>query len=179
MTPRPPIYGLLARFESPQALVDAAHRVHEAGYKRVDAYTPYPVEAVIEALHLHDSKVPWLVFLGGCAGAAAGYAMQYYAAVVAYPMNIAGKPMHFWPMNIPIAFEMTVLLAAFAAVFGMLALNGLPMPYHPLFNVDSFKRASQDGFFLCIEGRDPKFDRSATAKFLEGLAPAEVHEVAH
>jgi len=176
---RPPIYGLLAQFATPQALVDAAHKVHEAGFHKVDAFTPYPMEEVIEALHQHDSKVPWLVFLGGCAGAFAGYSMQYFAAVIDYPMNVAGKPMHAWPMYIPITFELTILLASFSAVFGMLAINGLPMPYHPLFNVPGFKRASSDGFFLCIEARDPHFDRQATAKFLEGLKPVEVHEVAH
>ena len=176
---RPPIYGLLARFDTPQGLVDAAHQVHEAGYHKVDAYTPYPMEEVIEALHQHDSKVPWIVFLGGVAGALTGFGMQYFAAVIDFPMNVAGKPTYAWPMYIPITFELTVLLAAFSAVFGMLAINGLPMPYHPLFNVPEFKRASHDSFFICIEARDSKFDRAATAKFLEGLKPAEVHEVAH
>lgn len=176
---RPPIYGLLAQFDSPQALVDAAHKVREAGFHKVDAYTPYPMEEVIEALHQHDSRVAWLVFLGGCAGAMAGYGMQVFAAVFDYPMNIAGKPTHSWPMNIPITFELTILLAAFSAVFGMLALNGLPMPYHPLFNVPQFKRATQDGFFLCIEARDDRFDREGTARFLQALKPMEVHEVAH
>jgi hypothetical protein len=179
MTHPTPIYGLLAEFKDPAALVAATARVHQAGYHKFEAYSPYPIEAVAEAMHFHDVRVPLGVLGGGIVGAISGYAMQVYALFVTYPMNVAGKPMHSWPMNIPITFEMTILLAAFGAVFGMLAMNGLPMPYHPLFNVEAFKRASQDGFFLCIEAADPKFDRAATIRFLESLSPVEVHEVAH
>lgn len=173
-----PLYGLLAEFKDPAALVAAAGRAREAGYREFEAYSPYPIEEVAEAMHFHDIRVPLGVLGGGLAGAVGGYAMQLYAVLVTYPMNVAGKPMHSWPMNIPITFECTILLAAFGAVFGMLAMNGLPMPYHPLFNVDAFKRATQDGFFLCIEASDPRFDRAATARFLESLSAVEVHEVA-
>ena len=176
---RPPIHGLLAEFSEPNELIAAARATREAGYTRVDAYTPYPIEEVSEALHLKRSGLPLLVLIGGIIGGVAGFGLQYWAATIAYPMNIGGRPFNSWPSFIPITFETTVLLAAFFTVLGMLALNGLPMPYHPVFNVPRFALASRDRFFLCIEATDPKFDREGTRRFLERLVPREVSEVDH
>jgi hypothetical protein len=174
---RPSLHGLLAEFHSPAEIVEAASRVHEAGYLKVDAYTPYPMEEVIEALDLHHSHVPRIVLAGGLAGLLAGWGLQYWSSVIEYPMNIGGRPFNAWPAFIVPSFETTVLFAAFGAVLGMLALNGLPQPYHPVFNVPGFALASRDRFFLCIEAEDPKFDRERTRDFLRGLGAAEVSEV--
>jgi hypothetical protein len=178
MTPaRRPTYGLLAKFGTPEALVAAIEKVREEGYRRVDAFTPFPIEAVSHALDLPRSKMPLVVLGGGLTGAAVGYGLQYWAAVLEYPMNVGGRPFHSWPAFIVPTFETTILFAALAAVLGMFALNGLPQPYHPVFNVPSFAHASRDCYFLVIEARDPKFDREATARFLEDLQPSEVSEV--
>jgi hypothetical protein len=171
-TAAPGIYGLMAEFHSPGEVVEAAHRVRGEGYRKVDAYSPYPIEALSEALDFHRSKLPLLVLVGGIVGLLAGYGLQYWAAVIEYPMNIGGRPFHSWPSFIPPAYETTILLAALTAVLGMLALNGLPEPYHPVFNVPHFALASRDRFFLCIEAADPRFDREATRRFLEGLPGA-------
>jgi hypothetical protein len=176
---RPPIHGLLAEFSEPNELIAAARATHEAGYTRIDTYTPYPIEEVSEALHLQRSRLPLLVLIGGIIGGVAGFGLQYWAATTAYPMNIGGRPFNSWPAFIPITFETTVLTAAFFTVLGMLALNGLPMPYHPVFNVPRFALASRDRFFLCIEATDPKFDREGTRRFLERLVPRTVSEVDH
>ncbi len=173
----PALHGLLAEFHAPAELVKAARAVHAAGYRKVDAYTPYPMEEVLDALHLHETHVPKLVLAGGLFGFAAGWGLQYWASVVEYPMNIGGRPFNSWPAFVVPSFETTVLFAAFGAVFGMLALNGLPEPYHPVFNVPSFGAASRDRFFLCIEAEDPRFDLAATRDFLRGLGAAEVSEV--
>ena len=173
----PDLHGLLAEFLAPADLVRAAHAVHAAGYRKVDAYTPYPMEEVLEALHLHHSHVPKLVLAGGLFGLAAGWGLQYWASVVEYPMNIGGRPFNAWPVFVVPSFETTVLFAALAAVFGMLALNGFPQPYHPVFNVPTFAAASRDRFFLCVEAEDPKFDRATTRAFLQGLGAADVVEV--
>jgi hypothetical protein len=173
----PPIYGLLAEFENVPTLVEAVRAARGAGYRRMDAYTPFPAEEVAEELGLHRSRLPWVVFAGGLVGGLAGYFMQYYASVLSYPLNVGGRPLHSWPSFIPVTFEMTVLVAAVTAVLAMLGMNGLPMPYHPLFNVPRFALASRDRFFLCIEARDPQFDREGTRRFLEGLHPREVFEV--
>ncbi|HUL76442.1 MAG TPA: DUF3341 domain-containing protein [Vicinamibacteria bacterium] len=175
---RPDLHGLLAEFLAPADLVRAAQAVHAAGYRKVDAYTPYPMEEVLEALHLHHSHVPKLVLAGGLLGLAAGWGLQYWASVVEYPMNIGGRPFNAWPVFVVPSFETTVLFAALAAVFGMLALNGFPQPYHPVFNVPTFAAASRDRFFLCVEAEDPKFDRATTRAFLQGLGAADVQEVA-
>jgi hypothetical protein len=176
---RPPIYGLLAEFADVHELVRAARATREAGYRRFDAYTPFPVEELSEAMELHDHRLPMLVLAGGIVGAIAGYALQYWTSVIEYPINVGGRPAHSWPAFIPPTFETTVLFAAIAAVLGMLALNGLPMPYHPVFNVPRFALSSRDRFFLCIEARDPIFDRTATRHVLAEHRPREIWEVDH
>ena len=176
---RPPIYGLLAEFHSPHEVVEAAKKVREAGYRRVDGYSPYPIEEFCEALHFHRSPLPKLVLLGGILGLLAGWGLEYWASVIDYPMNIGGRPVNSWPAFIVPAFETTILFAAGTAVFGMLALNGLPQPYHPVFNVPDFALASRDRFFIGIEALDPKFDREGTKAFLRGLGASAISEVEH
>jgi hypothetical protein len=177
--PRPPIYGLLAEFHTPGELVAAARKTTEAGYRAIDAYSPFPIEALSEALELSPSRLPLLVLVGGILGLLTGFTLQYWSATIAYPFNIGGRPDFSWPAFIPPTFETTILFAAGTAVFGMLALNGLPQPYHPVFNVPSFVLASRDRFFLCIEAKDPKFESVATRSFLQGLGASEVSEVEH
>ena len=177
MTARPRIYGLLAEFPSIEALVEAVRAVRREGYTRLDAYTPAPVEELSEELGFHRSRLPWVVFAGGLAGCVGGFLMQHYCAAVSYPLNIGGRPLFSWPMWIPITFELTVLIGGLTAVLAMLGMNGLPQPYHPLFNVERFACASKDRVFLCIEARDPKFDLEATKRLLAGLHPREVWEV--
>jgi len=176
---KPSVYGVMAEFETPTELVRAAEAAVAKGYKKLDAYTPFPIEELSEALHLHKNKLPLIVLLGGLCGGLGGYLMQYFVTVTYYPINIAGRPLHSWPAYIIITFELTILLASISAVVGLLALCGLPMPYHPVFNVPRFAMASNDRFFLCIESSDPLFDRAQTSAFLEELAPKEVSEVAH
>jgi hypothetical protein len=176
---RPPIYGLLAEFEDPTALVHAARAAREAGYTRIDAFTPYPIEELHDALALPPNRLSFFVLMGGVLGGLAGYFLQYWTSVVAYPINVGGRPLHSWPAFVPVTFETTVLGAALACALGMIALNGLPMPYHPLFNVPRFAFASRDRFFLCIEADDPRFDPDGTRRFLERLVPRQVSEVEH
>jgi hypothetical protein len=178
LTPRPTLYGLMAEFDNPTELVAAAHAARRAGYKRMDAYSPIPIEELHEAIGFHQTKLPLIVLLGGIVGGLAGYGLQYWASAIEYPLNIGGRPFNSWPAFIPITFELTILGAALSAVFGMLALNGLPMPYHPVFNAPRFALASRNRFFLCIESRDAKFDREETQRFLERLDPRGVSEVA-
>jgi hypothetical protein len=169
----------MAEFDNPTSLVSAAREARARGYRKLDAYTPFPIEELTEALHLPKSKLPLIVLIGGILGGLTGYLMQYYVTVIYFPINVAGRPLHSWPMYIVITFELTILCAALSAVFGLLALCGLPMPYHPTFNVPRFALASRNRFFLCIEARDPLFDRQKTEEFLESLDAREVSEVAH
>jgi hypothetical protein len=171
-------YGLLAEFDDTTSLVAAAANARDAGYRCMDAYSPFPIEELHHALGSHQTKLPLIVLIGGLVGCLGGYALQYWASAIAYPLNVAGKPLHSWPAFIPVTFECTILGAALSAVLGMLALNGLPMPYHPVFNVPRFALASRNRFFLCIESTDPKFDVEATRHFLETLEPREVTAVA-
>jgi hypothetical protein len=176
--PRPPLHGLLAEFDTAEALVAAARAAYAAGYRRMDGYSPYPLEDLAEALGFHENRIPLVVGLGGIAGAVGGYGLQFYLNVVNYPINVGGRPLHSWPSFIPITFETTILGAALAAIFGLLALNGLPMPYHPVFNVERFRAASRDAFFLAIEAADPQFDRQGTWNFLLAQGAREVWEAA-
>jgi Protein of unknown function (DUF3341) len=173
-----PVYGLMAEFENPTALVAAVRAAREKGYRRLDAYTPFPIEELTDALHLHHNKLPLIVLIGGILGGLTGYLLQYYVTVFDFPINVGGRPLHSWPAYIVITFELTILFAAIFTVLGLLALCGLPMPYHPVFNVPRFALASRNRFFLCIEARDPLFDREGTSAFLETLEPREVAEVA-
>ena len=174
------LYGLMAEFRATGEIVAAARRAHEAGYRRMDAYTPFPIEELSEALGWRTrGRLPKLVLLGGLLGAATGYGMQYYAAVISYPLNVGGRPLHSWPSFIPITFEVAVLFAAITAVLAMLALNGLPRPYHPVFNAPRFALASSDRFFLCIESADPRFDADEARRFLLDLGSTEVTDVAY
>jgi ActD protein len=167
----------MAEFETPAALVEAATKARLAGYRKMDAYSPIPIEELDEALDLRRTRLPLLVLLGGIAGGIGGFMLQVWASAVAYPMNVGGRPLISWPQFVPVTFETTVLGAALTAFFGMWALNKLPQPYHPVFNVDAFTRASTDRFFLVIETADPRFERSATRKFLETMHPVGVSDV--
>jgi len=170
------IYGMMAEFDSATALVEATHKTHQAGYRKIDAYSPFPIEGLAEEIGApHD--VPLVVLIGGIVGGLTGYLMQYWMSAVDYPLNIGGKPYHSWPAFIVVTFEMTILFAGISAVFGMLALNGLPMPYHPVFNVPRFALASKDRFFLIVFSSDPKYDPAGTLDFLHGLEPRSISEV--
>lgn len=175
----PVLWGLIAEFKTIEALLAATRRARAAGYRKMEAYSPFPSDEIAAALGLRGSRLPWIVFFGGLAGAVGGFGLQYYVAVWANPLNIGGRPLFSWPAFIPVTFETSVLLAAFAALIGMLLLNGLPQPYHPVFNVARFNLASQDRFFLAIEGDDPQFDLIATRQFLETLNPEEVSRIEH
>ena len=172
------LYGIMARFETPEQLVAAAHRTYRAGYRKMDAYSPMPIEGLAEAIGFKRNFFSLVVLMGGLTGCIGGFTLLWWIATIAYPHNVGGRPFVSWPMYIPITFECTILLAALSSALGMLAMNKLPMPYHPVFNVQSFsERASIDRFFLCIEANDPKFDVNQTRAFLEALDPEEVAEV--
>jgi hypothetical protein len=177
MAKRDPIYGLMAEFDSAQALVDAAKKTHDAGYKKIDAYSPFPIEGLAEEIGMHFDEIPLTVLIGGIIGGCTGYLMQYWMSAVDYPLNIGGKPPHSWPAFIVITFEMTILFAGISAVLGMLAFNGLPMPYHPVFNVPRFAFASKDRFFLIVFSSDKKYSAVETRRFLDTLDPRSISEV--
>ena len=172
------IYGVMGEFATPEELIHAVEKTREAGYRRLDAYAPFPVEGLSEALGLKRNLVPFITLLGGLGGGLTGFFFQVWANVSSYPMNIGGRPLNSWPAFIPVTFELTILGAALSAVFGMLALNRLPQPHHPVFNVHRFTHASSDRFFVCIEARDPKFHLVDTARFLQSLHANHVSEVA-
>ena len=174
---RTPIYGIMAEFDSPTDLVAAARRTYDAGYQKIDAYSPFPIEELAEAIGFHHNAVPLVVLIGGLLGCVSGYFLQYWIAAITYPINVGGRPLNSWPAFIVVTFEMTILFAGLAAVLGMLALNGLPMPYHPVFNVPRFAFATKDRFFLMVFSTDPKFNAVETRRFLEGLSPRSISEV--
>ncbi len=173
----PKLYGVMGEFASPRALIDAIEKVREAGYTKLDAYTPYPIEEVWEAIGHYKSPVPLIVLIGGIFGGLSGFFLQYWVSVIEYPLNVGGRPFNSWPAFIPVTFECTILGAVLAAVAGVFILNGLPEPYHAVFNVKRFSAASRDGYFLCLEARDPKFDRDAARQLLSDLHAHEVNDV--
>jgi len=173
----PVIHGMLAEFASDEGILDAAQKVFDAGYRQTEAYTPMPVHGLSEALGQSRTKVPVATFAAGCLGACLGFGMCWYANVISYTWNIGGRPPDSWPAFIPITFEVMVLCASFGALLSMLGLNGLPEPYHPVFNAPRFALASKDRFFICIEAKDPKYDSSQTRQFLESLDPVSITEV--
>ena len=177
MDTKPPLYGLMAEYENPTDLVEAARQTYDAGYRRINGYSPFPIPELWEAIGFHKTRLPIIVLIGGIFGGLAGYFMMYYMEVMDYPLNVGGRPFHSAPSFMPITFETTVLCAALAGILGMLALNGLPEPYHPVFNTPNFALASRDRFFLLIEARDDKFDHAQTAELLRSLGPLEVTDV--
>lgn len=171
------VYGLLAEFEHSEALVECAHRARTRGFRHTDAFTPYPIEGLAEELGAKETPVAAIALTGGLIGGIGGYIMQYFSAVIDYPINIGGRPLHSWPSFIIVTFELTILFAGLCAAFGMLALNDLPKPHHPLFGVPEFARVNVNRFFFCIEARDPLFDRVDTRAFLEEFQPVGVYDV--
>jgi len=171
------LYGVMGEFETPEAILHAARKAREAGYRHITAYTPIPVEGLAQIIGFRWTAVPLITLLGGLAGGLSGFGMEYWMSAMSYPINVGGRPLNSWPAFIPVTFELTILGASLSAVFGMLALNRLPQPYHPVFNVERFSRASTDRFFLCIESRDPKFHLAESAKFLQSVSAQHVSEV--
>jgi hypothetical protein len=174
----PTLHGVIAEFVTPDGLVDACKKARAAGYRRMDAYTPYPLEEAADAIGFEKTQVPLLTLCGGILGGLSGFGLQYWTNMSAYPMNIGGRPLNSWPSFIIITFELTILFAGITAVVGMLMLSGLPQPYHPIFNHPRFSAASRDRFFLCIEADDEKFDREETTRFLQATDAVDVAEVA-
>ncbi|MGN6718393.1 MAG: DUF3341 domain-containing protein [Candidatus Binatia bacterium] len=172
-----PIYGLMAEFDSPEALLEAGRRAFAAGFRKMDAYSPFPVDGLAEAIGFHHTRVPLIVLIGGIIGCLGGFYLQYWVAVIDYPINIGGRPLNSWPSFIPVTFELTILIAALFAFFGVLALNRLPMPYHPVFNVERFQLASRNRFFLCIEAVDSNFEPERTRRFLDEIGSLGTYEV--
>jgi len=173
----PRLYGVMGEFDSPTELVAAARRAYKAGYRRINGYSPYPIEELSEAIGFHRTSLPLIVLIGGILGGLGGFFMQYWMEVIDYPLNVGGKPYNSWPAFIPITFECTVLVAAFAAVLGMLALNKLPQPYHPVFNAPNFALATRDRFFLVIEASDRKFEHDQVMEFMRQLGPKDLVDV--
>jgi len=176
--PTNPLFGVMAEFTTPDEYVAALRKVRAAGYTKFDGYSPYPIHEATEAMGLQRNPVALMVLIGGITGLLAGFALATWVSMVAYPVNIGGRPLFSWPAFIPPVFETTVLFAALTAVFGTLGICGFPQPYHPVFNVPAFARASTDRFFICVEADDPKFDLQTVKSLLSGLGPQEVSEVA-
>jgi hypothetical protein len=173
----PALYGIMAEFDNPTDLVAAARNTYEAGYRRINGYSPYPIEELSEAIGFTRTSLPLIVLIGGIVGGLAGFFMQYWMEVIDYPLNVGGKPYNSWPAFIPITFETTVLFAAFSAVLGMLVLNKLPQPYHPVFNAPNFALATRDRFFLVIEANDPLFKHDEATRFMQTLGAKSVNDV--
>ena len=173
-----PLHGVMAEYESGQALVDAARTTMAQGFTRVEAYTPVPIEELNDIIHRKRTILPKLVLTGGLTGMATGFALQYWASVIEYPMNVGGRPMASWTAFIVPSYELTILFASLTAAIGMALLSGLPRPYHPVFNVERFSMASSDKFFLVIESTDPKFDQRAASEFLRTTGAKGVYDVA-
>lgn len=171
------IYGLMGEFDSPETLLAAAQGAYAKGFRRMDAYSPFPIDGLAEAIGFHSSRVPFLVLIGGIIGCFSGFFLQYWVSVIDYPINVGGRPLNSWPSFIPVTFEVTILFAALSAFFGVLVLNGLPMPYHPVFNVERFELASRNRFFLCIEAIDPRFDPKGAREFFETVGAQGIYEV--
>jgi hypothetical protein len=174
---QPAVYGLMAEFDEPGQLIEATQRAYDRGYRMMEAYSPFPVDGLADALGFYHTKLPAVVLIGGIAGGIGGFFMQWFSAVVHYPINVGGRPFNSWPAFIPITFEMTILGAAFSAVFGMLAFNGLPRPHHPVFAVPGFALASRNRFFLCLQARDPLFAVETARMFLEEHHPKTISVV--
>jgi hypothetical protein len=177
MTKRPTIYGMLAQYSETTSLIEAARELKGRGYRQIDAYSPYPVEGLAEAIGFDKTGMSLVVLIGCIIGGVIGFAMQWWVAVVAYPLNIGGRPLNSWPSFLPITFELTILGGAFSAVLGMLALNGLPCLYHPLFEIETFRNAHSDSFFLCVKATDPQFDADETSRLLMASKAVEVWDV--
>ena len=174
---RAPLYGLIGEFDTPGDLVEAATRAREDGYVCMDAYSPFPIHEMTAALGMRRTKLPVVVLVGGLVGTGTALLMQWFASAVHYPVNVGGRPLASWPMFVPITFELTILFASLTAVFAMIGMNGLPMPYHPVFNAPRFALASRDRFFLCIEAKDPKFELERARRFLESAGAHDIAEV--
>lgn len=173
-----PIYALLAKFDTPEALVTASRKAYDAGYRQFDAYSPFPMDDLAESMNLKPSPLPWFVFLGGLAGGVGGFLMQTFATVIDYPLNIGGRPLFAWPAYIPITFELTILMGMLAGLAGLFFFTRLPQPYHPVFNSPDFlENSSTDGFYLELQANDPKFHLDESRRFLEGLSAAQVVEI--
>jgi hypothetical protein len=177
MTSHPTIYGIMAEYLTPEAVLAAARHVQGRGYRHMDAYSPFPVDGLAEAVNFRRNQIPLVVLIGGLVGGFGGFFMQWYSATIHYPYDVGGRPYNSWPMFIPITFELAVLIAALSAVLGMLGLNGLPRPHHPVFNVPEFELASRSRFFLCLQSKDPMFDVEATRGLLEETNPKEISVV--
>jgi hypothetical protein len=167
----------MAEFDNPTDLMKAARATYGAGYRNIDAYTPYPIEELAEVIGVHKTGVPLVVLMGGIVGGLSGYLLQYWINNYSYPLNIGGRPLTSWPAFVIVTFEMTILFGGLAAVIGMLGLNGLPAPYHPVFNNPRFTAATRDRFFLCIEAADPNFEPGRTRQFLEDMNAVDISEV--
>lgn len=177
MRKKPELFGVMAEFRTPQDLLHGIEKARSSGYTRMDAYTPYPIEKVIDALGFHHTKVPLVTLIGAMAGMSGVFGLAYWVSVIEYPLNIGGRPFFSWPAFVPVTFEGAVLIGGLSAAIGMIVLNGLPSPYHPVFNVPRFKAASRDGYFLCVEATDPRFDADAVRQVLESAHPVEVNDV--